>query len=67
MNSMSFPKVVSALHMMTLVGRFAASGWLQDRIGFYGQFYYPVFLEKPIPKASVDALEHVSIVLAECE
>lgn len=53
--------------MMTLVGRFAASGWLQDRIGFYGQFYYPVFLEKPIPKASVDALEHVSIVLAECE
>lgn len=64
---MTFPKVLSALHMVTLIGGFAASGWLEDPVGFYGEFYYPVFLANPIPRPSVKALEHLSIVLLQCK
>ena len=64
---LSFPKIVSLSYAIILVGSFASIGWLENPIAFYGEFYNPVFFQIPIPKSSVTALEHMSIVLAQRE
>jgi hypothetical protein len=64
---MPIPQVLATLHMVVLVVGFAVSGWWEDPMAFYGDFYTPVFLDKPIPTSSIKALEHGSIVLLQCK
>lgn len=61
-------KILSALHLVVLVGGYTVSGWMEDPIQFYQSFYGETIVPPGVlPEPSRTALEHMSMTLTQRE